>query len=197
VTVIDMPAAVGPFRLVAYRERGSTPHQEPHLALVAGHVDDGEPVLARVHSECLTGDVFGSARCDCGEQLQRAMQAVAERGRGVILYLRQEGRGIGLLNKLRAYQLQDEGLDTVDANHQLGFPADARDYRVAAEMLLDLGIRRVSLLTNNPAKVDGLERHGVTVTERVPLSIEPGPSNARYLRTKQARLGHLLDIAGD
>jgi 3,4-dihydroxy 2-butanone 4-phosphate synthase/GTP cyclohydrolase II len=153
-------------------------------------------VLTRVHSECLTGDVFGSARCDCGDQLELSLSQIADEGRGVVLYLRQEGRGIGLLNKLRAYQLQDEGLDTVEANHQLGFPADARDYSIAAEMLADLGIGAVRLLTNNPAKIDGLSGSGIIVTERVPLAIPSSASNQRYLDTKRVKLGHLLEASG-
>jgi len=194
---VELPTAAGHFRLIAFRERGAGPGQEPHLALVAGDLDGPEPVLCRVHSECLTGDVFGSARCDCGEQLDRALRAIAEEGRGVLLYLRQEGRGIGLLDKLRAYRLQEQGLDTVEANHQLGLPADARDYRVAADMLADLGVRSVTLLTNNPRKIDGLERNGIAVRERIPLRVVPGPANRNYLRTKHLRMGHLLDMVGD
>lgn len=194
-TDVRLPTRYGPFDLVAYRERGPKAGPEPHLALVLGDVSDREPVLTRVHSECLTGDVFGSARCDCGDQLDRAMQLVAEQGRGVILYLRQEGRGIGLLNKLEAYRLQDTGLDTVEANHQLGFPADARDYRVAAEMLRDLGIDSIQLLTNNPAKINGLERYGIQVVGREPLAVEPGEENQGYLRTKREKLGHMLGLA--
>lgn len=200
LTDVELPTRHGPFQIFAYGEQGKPPgahwSQEPHLALVAGDIEGEDSVLCRVHSECLTGDVFGSGRCDCGEQLQMAMAQVAERGRGVILYLRQEGRGIGLLNKLRAYQYQDQGFDTVDANHQLGLPADARDYRVAAEILRDLGVRSVSLLTNNPAKVEGLERHGMPVDEQISLRVEPHPSNIDYLHAKQERLGHLLDLAG-
>ncbi len=194
---VDLPTSTGGFRLIAYQERGVSPHQEPHLALVIGDLTEDQPLLCRIHSECLTGDVFGSARCDCGEQLQIAMRALEEEGRGVVLYLRQEGRGIGLLNKLRAYQLQEQGLDTVEANHQLGLPADARDYRVAAEMLKDLGVSNVSLLTNNPLKVEGLELNGVEVRERVSLRVTPGPANTSYLQTKRVRFGHLLNIAGD
>ncbi|MFW6075184.1 MAG: GTP cyclohydrolase II [Chloroflexota bacterium] len=192
---VQLPTQYGDFRLIAYRERGAHAKPEPHLALVAGDLDGDEPVLARVHSECLTGDVFASARCDCGEQLDLAMQAIANEGRGVILYLRQEGRGIGLLNKLEAYRLQDEGLDTVEANHQLGFPADMRDYRVAAEMLQDIGAKTITLLTNNPTKIDELERLGVTIAGRVPLEIEPGEANRRYLETKRDKLGHLFELA--
>ena len=196
LTDVGLPTIGGNFRVLAYREAGMPESQEPHLALVAGDVTSSGPILSRIHSECLTGDVFGSARCDCGEQLRRAMTLISERGQGVILYLRQEGRGIGLLNKLRAYELQDQGHDTVEANHQLGLPADARDYRVAAEIFRDLGISSVTLLTNNPAKIEGLEHHGITVSERIPLRIEPRPTNLEYLNTKQMRLGHLLDLTG-
>jgi GTP cyclohydrolase II len=166
-------------------------HKE-HVALTIGAIDDGEPVLVRVHSECLTGDVFGSSRCDCGEQLDHSLRLLQEEGRGVLLYLRQEGRGIGLANKISAYALQERGLDTVEANLALGLPEDMRDYRVAAEMLLDLGVRRARLLTNNPAKIEGLERHGVEVVERVPIRVPPNPSNVAYLRTKREKMGHLL-----
>ncbi len=192
---VHLPTRYGDFQLFAYREHGSHLGAEPHLVLVAGNPSGDDPVLVRMHSECLTGDVFGSGRCDCGEQLERALERISERGAGALIYLRQEGRGIGLLNKLAAYGLQDQGLDTVEANHQLGFPADARDYGVAAEILRDLGISRVELLTNNMAKVQGLEQHGIKVTGRVPLMITPGPDNRRYLETKQRKLGHLLDIA--
>jgi 3,4-dihydroxy 2-butanone 4-phosphate synthase/GTP cyclohydrolase II len=172
----------------------SSGHKE-HVALVLGAVDDGGPVLVRAHSECLTGDVFGSSRCDCGEQLDDSLRFLREQGRGVLLYLRQEGRGIGLANKISAYALQEQGFDTVEANHALGLPEDARDYRVAAEMLLDLGVRRARLLTHNPAKIEGLERHGVEVVERVALEIKPNPSNLEYLRTKREKMGHLFPIA--
>lgn len=150
----------------------------------------------RLHSECLTGDVFGSARCDCGEQLDYSMRLLQQEGRGVLLYLRQEGRGIGLSNKIRAYALQEQGLDTVDANRALGLPDDMRDYRDAADMLHDLHVQRVRLLTNNPAKIDGLARYGIDVIERVPLHIAPNAVNERYLRTKQERMGHLLAAVG-
>ena len=193
---IPLPTAHGPFRVSAYREYGRPRDEEPHLALIAGDIKDAEALLCRVHSECLTGDVFGSGRCDCGEQLRLAIAQIAERGSGVLVYLRQEGRGIGLLNKLRAYQYQDQGYDTVEANHQLGLPADARDYRVAAEILRDLGVESVALLTNNPDKVAGLRRNGMPVTEQLPLRVAPRPSNIDYLHTKQERLGHLLDLAG-
>ena len=167
-----------------------------HVALTTGFepgtVGEDEAILVRLHSECLTGDVFGSRRCDCGEQLEDSMRLLREQGRGVLLYLRQEGRGIGLANKISAYALQEEGLDTVQANLALGLPEDARDYRVAAEMLLDLGIHRAALLTNNPAKIKGLRSHGVDVVERLPVQVEPNPFNLRYLRTKKEKLGHLF-----
>jgi 3,4-dihydroxy 2-butanone 4-phosphate synthase / GTP cyclohydrolase II len=166
-----------------------------HLALVRGSLAGDEPVLVRIHSECLTGDVFGSLRCDCGAQLEQAVERVAEAGRGVVLYLRgHEGRGIGLAHKLRAYALQEQGFDTVEANLQLGFPADARDYDAASLILRGLGVTRVRLLTNNPDKLAALEQAGLEVVERVPLVDEPGPENVRYLRTKQERLGHLLGL---
>ena len=184
----NLPTRFGTFEVFVY----DSAEGKEHVALTLGVVDDGEPVLVRAHSECLTGDVFGSARCDCGEQLDDSLRYLRERGCGVLLYLRQEGRGIGLANKISAYALQERGLDTVEANHALGLPEDARDYRVAAEMLLDLGVRRVRLMTNNPAKIEGLERHGVEVVERVPLRISPSPSNLRYLRTKREKLGHLF-----
>jgi 3,4-dihydroxy 2-butanone 4-phosphate synthase/GTP cyclohydrolase II len=169
-------------------------HKE-HVALTLGAIDDGDAVLVRAHSECLTGDVFGSSRCDCGEQLDDSLRFLQEQGRGVLLYLRQEGRGIGLAKKISAYALQEQGLDTVEANLALGLPEDMRDYRVAAEMLLDLGVRQARLLTNNPAKVEGLQRYGVEVVERLPLGISPNPSNLGYLRTKREKMGHLFPMA--
>ena len=187
----NLPTRYGAFEVFVY----DTPERKEHVALTLGAIDDGEPVLVRAHSECLTGDVFGSSRCDCGEQLDDSLRLLREQGRGVLLYLRQEGRGIGLANKISAYALQEErGLDTVEANLALGLPEDGRDYQVAAEMLLDLGVRRVRLLTNNPAKVEGLGRHGVKVVERVPLRISPNPSNLRYLRTKREKMGHLFPM---
>ncbi len=167
--------------------------ESQHLAISLGEVRGAEPLLTRVHSECLTGDVFGSRRCDCGPQLEGALAAIRERGRGVVLYLRQEGRGIGLANKVRAYGLQDAGRDTVEANLELGLPVDNRDYRVAAQMLLALGATGVALLTNNPKKIEGLETHGVSVVERVPLQTVTNADNEAYLATKRDKLGHLLD----
>jgi len=162
--------------------------------LVKGVVDDGAPALVRMQSECLTGEVFGSLRCDCHEQLQTAMRAVEREGRGVIVYIRQEGRGIGLGNKIKAYALQDQGADTVEANELLGFPPDPRDYGVGAQILADLGLKRIRLLTNNPQKRAGLEGYGIQVLERVPLEIPPNSENYAYLKTKRHRLGHLLSI---
>jgi 3,4-dihydroxy 2-butanone 4-phosphate synthase/GTP cyclohydrolase II len=188
-----LPTVQGEFTAVGYRDGAGV----EHIALVAGDLGDGRDILVRVHSECLTGDVFGSRRCDCGAQLAAALGQVAAAGRGVVLYMRgHEGRGIGLLPKLRAYSLQDRGRDTVDANLELGLPADARDYRVAARILADLGIYTVRLLTNNPAKTVALEQHGVSISNRVPLEVAPTPDNLRYLRTKRDRMGHLLDLNG-
>ncbi|MFW6204660.1 MAG: bifunctional 3,4-dihydroxy-2-butanone-4-phosphate synthase/GTP cyclohydrolase II [Actinomycetota bacterium] len=185
-----LPTAHGTFRALAYRD---TVDGSEHVALLMGAVDDGTPVLARVHSECLTGDTFGSVRCDCGTQLQAALAQVAAEGRGVVLYLRgHEGRGIGLTHKLRAYELQDNGRDTVDANLDLGLPADARDYGTGAQILAELGVKELLLMTNNPAKLAGLEGYGLRVVDRVSLPVAPHPENLRYLRTKRDRMGHAL-----
>ena len=186
-----LPTRYGAFEMFVY----NTADHKEHVALTLGAIGDGEPVLVRAHSECLTGDVFGSSRCDCGEQLADSLRFLQERGRGVLLYLRQEGRGVGLTNKISAYALQERGLDTVEANLALGLPEDTRDYRAAADMLLDLGVRRARLLTNNPAKIEGLERYGVEVVERVPLGILPNPWNLGYLRTKREKMGHLFPEA--
>jgi 3,4-dihydroxy 2-butanone 4-phosphate synthase / GTP cyclohydrolase II len=191
VAQAGLPTRYGTFEMYVYDARD---HKE-HVALTLGALDGGGPVLVRAHSECLTGDVFGSSRCDCGEQLDESLRFLQEQGRGVLLYLRQEGRGIGLAKKISAYALQEQGLDTVEANHALGLPEDMRDYRVAAEMLLDLGVRKARLLTNNPAKVEGLQRYGVEVVERLPLGISPNPSNLGYLRTKREKMGHLFPMA--
>lgn len=168
-------------------------NDKEHLLLTLGDVDGGEPILARVHSECLTGDALFSMRCDCGAQLQAAMQQIAEAGSGALLYLRQEGRGIGLLNKIKAYKLQDEGADTVEANEQLGFGADMRDYSICKVMLQHAGIESVRLMTNNPRKVDALTDQGINVVERLPLQTGQNPHNAKYLATKAGKLGHLMD----
>jgi 3,4-dihydroxy 2-butanone 4-phosphate synthase/GTP cyclohydrolase II len=167
---------------------------EEHVALVMGEIAPEDPVLVRVHSQCLTGDVFGSVRCDCGAQLETALERIAAEGRGVLLYLLQEGRGIGLINKLRAYELQDEGADTVEANQRLGFPPDQRDYGVGAQILRDLGVRRMRLMTNNPAKFVGLEGYGLEIIERVPLEVPPTEHTRRYLEAKKRKMGHLLKM---
>ena len=166
---------------------------DQHVALVMGDIESAEPVLVRVHSECLTGDVFGSLRCDCGEQINDALQMIAKEQRGVLLYMRQEGRGIGIHNKICAYELQDNGLDTVEANLTLGFPADLRDYGIGAQILNDLKLNKIRLLTNNPKKVIGLEGYGLEVVETVPIIIKPNPHNKHYLETKKEKMGHLLD----
>ena len=185
-----VPLTPGTFTAVGYR---SSYDEREHVAFVYGDIADGEDVLVRVHSECLTGDVFGSLRCDCGPQLDAAMEAVAREGRGIVLYMRgHEGRGIGLLHKLQAYQLQDAGSDTVDANLELGLPADARDYGIGAQILVDLGVRSMRLLTNNPAKRVGLDGYGLAIIDRVPMPIRPNKENLRYLRTKRDRMGHEL-----
>ena len=186
-----LPTVYGDFRAIAYK---SDTDPDEHLAMVMGDILTDEPVLARVHSECVTGDVFGSLRCDCGEQVGLALQMIAKEGRGVLLYMRQEGRGIGFHNKIRAYALQDKGLDTVEANLELGFVPDLRDYGIGAQILADLGLHQIRLLTNNPKKVVGLEGYGLNVIETVPIITQPNPHNRYYLETKQKKLGHLLGI---
>jgi len=188
-----LPTAFGEFDVVGFRTMVDDKH---HVAMVKGHVDGEEDVLVRVHSECLTGDVFHSLRCDCGQQLEDALLRIEEEGRGVLLYLAQEGRGIGLLNKLKAYKLQEEGLDTVDANLQLGMPADLRDYGIGAQILVDLGLSSIRLLTNNPKKIVGLEGYGLQVTDQIPIEHPAGDHNRDYLRAKAQKLGHLLHHQG-
>ncbi|MFC1979848.1 bifunctional 3,4-dihydroxy-2-butanone-4-phosphate synthase/GTP cyclohydrolase II [Chloroflexota bacterium] len=193
VAEAKLPTKYGEFTAVAYK---SDIDPDEHLALVIGDIPGEEPVLVRVHSECITGDVFGSLRCDCGEQVQRAMRIIAEEGRGVLLYMRQEGRGIGFHNKIRAYALQDEGMDTVEANISLGFPPDLRDYGIGAQILAELGLHKIRLFTNNPKKVIGLEGYGLEVVETLPIVTQPNPHNVNYLETKQKKLGHLLEVEG-
>ncbi|MCL0058469.1 bifunctional 3,4-dihydroxy-2-butanone-4-phosphate synthase/GTP cyclohydrolase II [Dehalococcoidia bacterium] len=186
-----LPTAYGEFTAIAYN---SVIDSDEHVALVKGEVDGDEPILVRVHSECLTGDVFGSLRCDCGEQIPMAMEAIASEGRGVFLYMRQEGRGIGLHNKIKAYALQDEGMDTVEANEELGFPPDLREYGIGAQILVDLGVRNMRLLTNNPKKVIGLDGYGLRVVETLPIMAPATPENVHYLETKREKLGHLINV---
>ncbi len=186
-----LPTPYGEFKVIAYKAQTDP---DEHLALVMGDVATDDPVLVRVHSQCLTGDVFGSRRCDCGEQIQMAMKKIAAEGRGVVLYMRQEGRGIGLHNKIKAYALQDQGLDTVEANLALGFKADPRTYGTGAQILVDLGVRNMRLMTNNPKKMSGLESYGLKIAEQLPLTTEPNEHNRRYIRTKQKKMGHLLNV---
>jgi len=191
VAEAKLPTPHGEFAVIAYK---SDTDPDEHVALVMGDVATDDPVLVRVHSQCLTGEVFGSLRCDCGEQIDMAMQKIAEEGRGILLYMRQEGRGIGIHNKIRAYALQDNGMDTVEANLCLGFEADLRDYGIGAQILAQLGLHNVRLLTNNPKKVVGLESYGLKVVETVPIIASPNPYNSRYLETKQKKMGHLLEV---
>jgi len=192
VAEAKLPTPYGKFTVIAYK---SSTDPAEHLALVMGDVATDEPVLVRVHSQCLTGDVFHSLRCDCGEQIQIAMQNIEREGRGVVLYMRQEGRGIGIHNKIKAYALQDEGMDTVEANLSLGFKADQRDYGVGAQILADLGIHNMRLMTNNPKKMSGLASYGLTITEQLPITTKPNQYNRRYLQTKQNKMGHLLKVS--
>ena len=186
---VDMPTAHGHFRLIPFRQKSNGLE---HIALIKGEWSEDEPILVRVHSSCMTGDIFGSQRCDCGAQLHQAMELIDKAGKGVIVYLNQEGRGIGLMNKMRAYKLQEEGMDTVDANLCLGFKADERDYGVGAEILRQIGVHKMRLITNNPVKRIGLESYGLTITENVGIEIEPNTYNSRYLHTKAERMGHTL-----
>jgi 3,4-dihydroxy 2-butanone 4-phosphate synthase/GTP cyclohydrolase II len=181
----------GDFKIILYESEVDAQH---HVALVKGEVSPDEPILVRVHSQCITGDVFGSLRCDCGEQLHEAMRMIEKEGRGIIVYMRQEGRGIGLANKIKAYFLQEHGKDTVEANEALGFKPDLRDYGIGAQILVDLGVRKIRLMTNNPRKIVGLEGYGIEVVERVPIEIPSRPENQKYLKTKKEKLGHVLSV---
>lgn len=191
---VNLPTMFGDFRVIAYKFARDTNPETVHLVLIKGDISGMEDALVRVHSECLTGDLLGSLRCDCGPQLHKALEMIEKEGRGVLLYIRQEGRGIGLVAKLKAYELQDKGMDTVEANVALGFAPDLRDYGVGAQILVDLGLHRFRLLTNNPGKIIGLEGYGLEVAERVPLEIESNPHNERYLKTKCSKMGHVLHL---
>ncbi|MCX6012199.1 MAG: bifunctional 3,4-dihydroxy-2-butanone-4-phosphate synthase/GTP cyclohydrolase II [Chloroflexi bacterium] len=194
VSEANLPTKYGEFKIIAYK---STVDPDEHVALIKGDISNGKPVLVRVHSQCLTGDVFGSLRCDCGDQITLAMDAINKEGAGVFLYMRQEGRGIGLHNKIRAYALQDKGLDTVEANEALGFAADERDYGIGAQILVDLGLKNIRLLTNNPKKRIGLEAYELNIIETVPIIATPNPKNIKYLQTKKNKMGHILESVDD
>lgn len=194
VSEVKLPTKYGIFKAIGYRDKIT---KEEHMALVMGEINPNEPVLTRVHSECLTGDVFGSERCDCGDQLNEAMHRISREGKGILLYMRQEGRGIGLLNKLKAYHLQDNGMDTVEANEALGFPADLRDYGIGAEILADIGAHQLRLMTNNPKKISGIFGFGLKVVERVPIEINHNKNNHFYLSTKKVKMGHMLNVENE